>query len=536
MSDHFSVNRGGTSESGGAWPARPFTYDAKDTLFSALVAAMRRFGRHTPGQWEDMKPARYSYGDLIKITLALGRLGAKVTAPGEHVGVLMPNMAATVGLLVGLSATGRVPCMLNYTAGTDGMQNACHAAGVKTVITSREFLRKANIEDQALGLQNIRLLYLEDLRKRFTVLDKAWLMGYALWFPESAFPLGDPEAPAVVLFTSGSEGKPKGVVLSHRALLANVAQIMASLQIDQRDSIFNCLPVFHSFGLTAGTLLPMLTGAKLMLYVSPLHFKVIPELIREKRSTIVFGTSTFLMHYARNGQREDFRSLRFVVAGAEKLADHVRALWQDQFGIEIMEGYGATETAPVLSVNLPTAKRSGSVGRLLPGIEARVVGVPGIIEGGELHVRGPNLMSGYYRYESPGLLEPPASAAGRGWYNTGDVVNIDAQGFVQIVGRLKRFAKVAGEMISLEIVENIARTVSAEAMHAATSVADVSRGESIVLYTTDSDLTREQLSSAARGLGYPEIAVPRRIKVVESLPMLGTGKIDYVALKSLEAA
>jgi len=521
---------------GGAWPARPFRYAASDTLFTALVGAMRRFGRHTPGQWEDMKPARYSYGDVVKMTLALGRLTARVTTPGEHVGVLMPNMASGVALLIGLSAQGRVPCMLNYTAGTDGMQNACHAAGIETVITAREFIKKANIEDQVAGLKHIRLIYLEDLRRHFGPLDKLWLMAYALWFPERAMPAGNPEDPAVVLFTSGSEGKPKGVVLSHRALLANVAQIMASLRIDEHDSVFNCLPIFHSFGLTAGTLLPMLTGARLMLYVSPLHFKVIPELIREKRSTIVFGTSTFLMHYARNGSREDFRSLRFVVAGAEKLAEHVRALWQDQFGIEIMEGYGATETAPVLSVNLPDAKQSGSVGRLLPGIEARIVPVPGIVEGGELHVRGPNVMSGYYRYETPRRLEAPESSAGKGWYNTGDVVNIDTHGYVYIAGRLKRFAKVAGEMISLEMVENIARKVSAEAMHAATSVADISRGESIVLYTTDSDLTREQLTAAARGMGYPEIAVPRRIKVVESLPMLGTGKIDYVTLKTLETA
>lgn len=536
MSDSFSNDEQRSVTQGGAWPARPFSYDAKDTLFTALVAAMRRFGRHTPGQWEDMKPAMYSYGDLVKITLALGRLAAKVTAPGEHVGVLMPNMTATVGLLIGLSAHGRVPCMLNYTAGTDGMQNACHAAGIKTIITSREFLKKANIEDQALGLRNIELLYLEDLRKRFTPFDKLWLMGFALWFPEQAIPRVDPNAPAVVLFTSGSEGKPKGVVLSHRALLANVAQIMASLEIDQRDSVFNCLPVFHSFGLTAGTLLPLITGAKLMLYVSPLHFKVIPEMIREKRSTIVFGTSTFLLHYARHGTREDFRSLRYVVAGAEKLAEPVRAMWLDQFGIEIMEGYGATETAPVLSVNLPTAKQAGSVGRLLPGIEARVIPVPGITEGGELHVRGANVMSGYYRYDAPGRLEPPESEAGKGWYNTGDVVNIDPRGFVHIAGRLKRFAKVAGEMISLEVVESIARAVSAEAMHAATCVADISRGESIILYTTDSDLTREQLTSAARGMGYPEIAVPRRIRVVKTLPMLGTGKVDYVALKAIEAA
>lgn len=523
------------SGTGGAWPARPFTYDARDTLYTALVAAMRRFGRNTPGQWEDMKPAKYGYGDLVKMTLALGRLSAKVTRPGEHVGVLMPNMAATVGLLIGLSAHGRVPCMLNYTAGTEGMQNACHAAGIDTIITSREFLKKANIEDQALGLESVRLIYLEELRKQFTTLDKAWLMGYALWFPERALPRGDPEAPAVVLFTSGSEGKPKGVVLSHRALLANVAQIMASVRVDSRDLIFNCLPIFHSLGLTAGTLLPMLTGARLMLYVSPLHFKVIPEMIRARRGTILFGTSTFLMHYARHGHREDFRSLRFVVAGAEKLTEPVRAMWRGQFGIEIMEGYGATETAPVLSVNLPGANRAGSVGRLLPGIEARIVEIPGITEGGELHVRGPNVMSGYYRYEAPGRLEPPASEAGKGWYNTGDVVNIDAQGFVHIAGRLKRFAKVAGEMVSLELVENIARAVSTEAMHAATCVADISRGESIILFTTDSDLTREQLTATARGMGYPEIAVPRRIKVVKALPMLGTGKVDYVALKTIEA-
>ena len=535
MSDPFldSGNNGGV---GGAWPARPFEYIGRETLFSALVSAMRRFGRHTPGQWEDMKPAKYSYGELLKITLALGRLSDKVTEPGEHVGVLMPNMTASVGLLIGLSAFGRIPCMLNYTAGTDGLQNACHAAGIRKVITSREFLKKANIEDQALGLRNIELIYLEDLRAQFSKIDKLWLMGFALWFPNKAVPRADPEAPAVVLFTSGSEGKPKGVVLSHRALLANVAQILASVRVDQNDAIFNCLPIFHSLGLTAGTLLPMISGARLMLYVSPLHFKVIPEMIREKKSTILFGTSTFLHHYAQHGCTDDFQNLRFVVAGAEKLADSVRETWRQQFGIEVMEGYGATETAPVLSVNLPDANCRGSVGRILPGIELRVMPVPGISEGGELHVRGPNVMSGYYRYDAPRRLEPPHSEAGLGWHNTGDVVKVSPEGYLHIVGRLKRFAKVAGEMISLEVVEAIAHAASTQAMHAATCVADVSRGESIVLFTTDSDLTREQLSSAARGMGYPEIAVPRKIKVVGSLPLMGTGKVDYMALKRFSVA
>lgn len=501
-----------------------------DTLFAALVAAARRFGG-PPGQWEDMKPGTYSYRDLVKTTLALGRLASKVTAPGEHVGVLMPNIAATACLVVGLSAFARVPCMLNFTAGLGAMRSACRTARIDTVITSRAFLAKAGLEEQAAGLNDVNLLYLEDLRPRFNLLDKLWLMGYALWAPLRAVPKGDPEAPAVVLFTSGSEGKPKGVVLSHRALLANVGQVLATWDFGPQDTVLNALPMFHSFGLTAGTLLPMLAGARLVIYPSPLHFKVIPELVRDKRCTVLFGTSTFFQHYARNAEPGDLQSLRFAVAGAEKLTDAVRALWRDKHGIEILEGYGATETAPVLAVNTPEDNRPGTVGMLLPGVQARIMPVPGIPHGGELHVRCPNLMSGYYRPDAPGVLEPPASEAGAGWYNTGDIVDLDADGFLSIQGRLKRFAKVAGEMVSLEVVENLARNVSTEAMHAATCVADDTRGELIVLFTTDSELTRDQLAAAARGLGYPEIAIPRHIRVVPELPMLGTGKIDYLRLK-----
>lgn len=513
-------------------PPQAFEYHPGETLFSALVSATRQFGRNTPGQWEDQKPGEYSYGDVLKMTLALGRLAGKVTTPGEHVGVLMPNVTAAVGLMIGLSAFGRVPCMLNYTAGTEGMQSACQTAGVRTVLTSRLFLTKAGLLDQAEALRDVRLVYLEDLRRRFNLIDKAWLMGFALWLPLAAAPKGDPEAPAVVLFTSGSEGKPKGVVLSHRALLANVAQAMRIFPFGPSDTVLNALPIFHSLGLTAGTLIPLVSGARLVLYTSPLHFKAIPELVREKRCTVMFGTSTFLHHYARHAQADDFKTMKIVVAGAEKLADSVRKTWRERFGIDILEGYGVTETAPVLAVNLPGDNRPGTVGRLIPGVEAKLIPVPGIECGGELHVRGPNLMSGYYRHDAPGVLEPPNSAAGAGWHNTGDVVELDADGFVVIQGRLKRFAKVAGEMVSLEVVEAIARAASAEAMHAATCISDASRGELIVLFTTDPDLTREQLAAAARSLGYPEIALPKRIRVVENLPLLGTGKIDYMCLKT----
>lgn len=503
------------------------------TLFTALVAASRQFGRSVPGRWEDQKPGSYSYGDVLKMTLALGRLTSKVTAPGEHVGVLMPNMASTMGLMIGLSAFGRVPCMLNFTAGTEGMQNACHAAGVRTVITSKLFLKKAGLEETVRAMQKVSILYLEDMRDDFGLLDKIWLMGFALWFPLAAVPKGDSEAPAVVIFTSGSEGKSKGVVLSHRALLANVDQIMNFLPIGPEDKVFNCLPVFHSFGLTAGTLLPMLSGARLVLYPSPLHFKEIPKLIAEKQATALFGSSTFLSHYARNAGPDDLKSLKYVVAGAEKLAEPVRHTWKEKFGVDILEGYGATETAPVLSVNRPHDNRPGTVGRLLPGIETRILPVEGIERGGELHVRAPNLLSGYYHHDNPGVLSPPWSHLGEGWYDLGDVVEMDEDGYLCILGRLKRFAKVAGEMISLEVVEALARMASGEAMHAATCIPDPGRGESIVLFTTDASLTRDQLAQTAKEQGIPEIALPRRLRVVESLPVLGTGKVDYVRLKTL---
>lgn len=514
-----------------AWPAQPFEFHSHDTLFSALLKAMHKHGRGNREQIEDMRPGRYGYGDLLKIGLALGRLASKISEPGEHVGVFMPNMVSTVGLIFGLTAFRRVPCMLNYTSGPEVTQNACETACIRTVLTSREFLAKANLGDTLQGLKGVRVVYLEDLRRQFGLADKLWLMGFALWWPSLAVPKGDPEAPAVVLFTSGTEGRPKGVVLSHRAILANIAQIRLAFPFTEQDRFLNVLPIFHSFGLTAGTLLPLIAGCPLLLYTSPLHYKNIVELIGRHRSTVIFGTSTFLNQYARQAVPENLRSLKYVIAGAEKLAESVRTLWREKFGLEIFEGYGATEMAPVLSVNLPGANHPGTVGTLLPGVEARLVAVPGIASGGELHVRGPNLMSGYYRYEAPGVLEPAHSCLGAGWHNMGDVVEIDPEGYVGIVGRLKRFAKVAGEMVCLEMTEAIARAASGEAMHAALNVPDAGRGEAIVLFTTDSALTREQLAAAARGLGYPELALPRRIQVVEGLPVLGSGKVDYIRLR-----
>lgn len=512
-----------------------FRSEPKQTLFLSMLDAMEIHGRKHRFI-EDLKQVEHSYQDVLKMSLALGKITTKVADEGETVGVLLPNLVATLGLVVGMTAFKRVPAMLNYTAGIDGMQSACGVARIRTIITSRQFLETAKITSQVASLQDVRVLYLEDLKSLFTIADKLWLIAYAMRFPKLANEAIDPESPAIVLFTSGSEGKPKGVVHSHRSLLSNIAQIRSVIDFSVDDKFMNALPIFHSFGLTAGALLPLLTGTKLFLYPSPLHYRVIPEVIYDRGCSVLFGTSTFLGNYARFAHPYDFYRLRYVVAGAEKLSDAVRNTWFEKFGIRILEGYGATETAPVISVNTPMAYRSGTVGIALPGIETALVPVPGIEGGGQLHVKGPNVMLGYYKSERPGVIEAPQSECGEGWYNTGDIVEIDDDGFIRIKGRVKRFAKIAGEMVSLEVVEKIALTASPEHQHAASTQPDAQKGEAIVLFTTDPHLDREALQEAARSLGSPELAVPRKIARIDALPLLGTGKIDYVTIKKMAEA
>ncbi len=514
-----------------------FAARSPQTLWQAYLSTMDSYGRNAP-LMEDVKASKYSYGKIASMALALGRMSAKHSHEGDAVGLLLPNLAATVAMLLGVGAHRRVPAMLNYSAGPDGIAAACHAAQIKTVITSRAFIQQAKLEPLIAGLSQQQVLYLEDLQVSFNWADKFWLLVTARGWPHRALPANaGPEEAAVILFTSGSEGKPKGVVLSHRALLANVAQIQSVFDLTAADKILNVLPVFHAFGLTGGVLLPMLTGAQVFLHVSPLHYKLVPEIAYDRNCTMLFGTSTFLANYGKFAHPYDFHKMRYVIAGAEKLADPVRLLWYEKFGIRILEGYGATEAAPVLAVNTPMAYRTGSVGQLLPDIEARLIAVPGVERGGLLHVRGPNLMSGYLRFDTPGVLErPTADELGAGWYNTGDIVDIDSEGFVTILGRLKRFAKIAGEMVSLETVEAIARVASPSHSHAATNLPDAQRGEQIVLLTTDTAITREALQTAAKSSGFPDLAVPRRLIQVDAIPLLGTGKTDYVGVKKVAEA
>ena len=493
-------------------------------LFGAFVDAAALHGRRTRIV-EDARRQPETYAQLLKTALALGRLLSRETAAGETVGVLMPNISTTLGLVLGLAAYGRTAAMLNYSAGLSVMHDASVAAGVRTVITSRQFLTIIRLSGVVDVFKDVRILYVEDLRAQLTLADKCWLIGYALWFPRAAVPAVDPRQSAVVVYTSGSEGLPKAVVLSHAAILANMMQVRAVIDFGPDDKYFSALPLYHTFGLVACALMPLLAGARLFLYVSPLRYRAIPELVYLSGATCLFGTSTFLGHYARQAHPGDFQSVRKVICGGEKLNDAVAALWVEKFGLRIFEGYGASECGPAMALNTPLAYKSGSVGRFLPGIEYRIVPVPGIATGGALHVRGPNLMSGYLHYESPGILIPPQSAMGPGWHDTGDVVEIDADGFVTIVGRVRRFAKIAGEMVSLDLIERIAAFVSPLHRHAANIDHLPGHGESTVLFTTDATLDRARLARAARELGASELAAARRIVVVNDLPLPGNGKI-----------
>jgi acyl-[acyl-carrier-protein]-phospholipid O-acyltransferase/long-chain-fatty-acid--[acyl-carrier-protein] ligase len=396
------------------------------------------------------------------------------------------------------------------------------------VITSRKFVEAATLENVVQDFQNLNVVYLEDLRADFGVLDRAWLIGYALQAPRSVMESSAHDQPAIILFTSGSEGKPKGVVHSSKSILANVAQVSSVLDLNPTDKMMMVLPLFHSFGFT-GSFISMLNGIKINIFPSPLQYKVIPEIIYDRGCSVFFATSTFLANYAKYAHPYDFYKLRIVLAGAEKLNEEVRKIYSEKFGIRILEAYGTTECAPGVSINTPMANLNGSVGQLLPGIEHKLETVPGIETGGLLHVRGENIMMGYYLYDNPGVLQPPAD----GWYNTGDIVDVDTQGFVHIKGRVKRFAKVAGEMVSLEVVEHIANTAAPEQKNAASTQVDAQRGENIILFTTDKKLKREDLQIVAKNLGLPEIAVARKIIQLEEIPILGTGKTDYVTLKQM---
>lgn len=495
------------------------------TLFEALGHAYR--DRDTGKVIvEDALGTKLTYRKLILGAQVLSRKLESGTAVDENVGVLLPNSAGVAVVFMALQNIGRVPAMLNFSAGPVNVLAAMKAAQVKTVLTSKAFIEKGKLDRLMAAISaEVRVVYLEDVRASISTADKikGLLAGTV---PRVTRQANDP---AVVLFTSGSEGTPKGVVLSHRNILANAAQAVARVDANANDKVFNVLPVFHSFGLTGGMMMPLLAGIPIYMYPSPLHYRIVPELIYQTGATILFGTDTFLTGYARSAHAYDFRTLRLVIAGAEAVKDRTRQVFMERYGIRILEGYGVTETAPVLAMNTPMANRPGTVGRLSPLMESRLEPVPGIEEGGRLSVRGPNVMLGYLRAENPGVLEPLAE----GWHDTGDIVAIDAAGFITIKGRAKRFAKIAGEMVSLSAVESIATTLWPQAASVAVSIPDPRKGERIVLLTTEKGAERSAMLGQAKTIGASELTVPAAILVVDKVPLLGTGKTDYVTATTM---
>jgi len=475
---------------------------------------------------EDPVAGKLSYRRLLVGARVLAGKFLPLAGEGEAVGVMLPNANAAAATLLGVMSAGRVPALINFTAGAANILASCAAAEVRTIITSRGFVERARLDALAGTLAaTIRMIYLEDLRERVSLFDKirALLRYRRALVPRNA------DDPAAILFTSGSEGTPKGVVLSHRNMLCNAAQAAARIDFGRTDKVFNTLPVFHSFGLTVGLVLPLVSGVPVFLYPSPLHYRVVPELVYGANATILFGTDTFLSGYGRAAHPYDFRSVRYVLAGAEPVKETTRRLWAEKFGLRILEGYGVTETAPALALNTPMFNRFGTVGRLLPGIEARLDPVEGIDEGGRLYVRGPNVMLGYLKADRPGMLVPPEE----GWHDTGDIVAIDRDGFVTIKGRAKRFAKIGGEMISLAAVESLASELWPESQSAVVTEPDPRRGERLVLVTEKEGATRAAFQGYAKARGASDLMAPAEVMIVDKLPLLGSGKADLVGVAQL---
>lgn len=475
---------------------------------------------------EDPITGPLSYGKLLTGTNILARKFRRDFSNDTYIGLMLPNANGVIVSVLALMSAGKVPAMLNFTAGPASVLSACKTASVKKVITSRAFVEQGKLEDIIEELsKEIEIIWIDDIRQTISFLDK--LIG--LISRTKPLVRRKVDHQAVVLFTSGSEGTPKGVVLTHRNILSNAAQASARIDFTPSDRVFNILPVFHSFGLTAGTILPIISGVPVYFYPTPLHYRIIPELVYGSNASIIFATDTFLNGYARMAHPYDFRSVRYCFAGAEPVKPSTRSLYMDRFGLRILEGYGVTETSPVISINTPMFNKANSVGKLLPGMETKLEPVPGVDEGGRLHVKGPNVMAGYFMSDQPGVLQPPEG----GWHDTGDIVHIDEDGFISIKGRAKRFAKIGGEMVSLAAVEAHAGELWPTHLTAVSAVKDERKGEKLIMITDNPQASRADFLKHIKSTGAQDLMVPAEVLIVDKMPVLGTGKIDFVGVNNL---
>ena len=515
------------------YPTVPFKAErARTDIFSAILRARREFGSKKIAII-DGDGRELSYNDVVRSAFALGSALGQHVKKGEHVGIMLPTGAGAVLGFLATLVSGAVPSMLNFTAGSANLKAALHTGQITKIIIAHKFVEQGNLEALVADLSDsAEMIYLEDIRDGLKFTDKMkGALGPMLPGMFRASP--DYRKAGVILFTSGTEGAPKGVVLSHQNIIANVDQVRDKIGLSpEKDIVFNPLPTFHCFGLTVGAILPMLAGVKAVFHPSPLQPREIAKRIGQTGSTILLATDTFISQYTRAGDAGDMDSVRLAVCGAERVRDETRLLVRKKFNIEILEGYGATEASPVVAANRPDMNKPGTVGQLMAGMEHRLEPVEGIHEGGRLSIRGPNIMLGYMKSDNPGVIEPLPG----GWHDTGDIVVLDEDNCIRIKGRVKRFAKIAGEMVSLAVVENCASAVWPDHMHAAASIPDPRKGEQIVLLTTCPDANRSDLLAWAQSHGVSELSVPKKVTRVEDIPVLGTGKVDYGGVNRLVAA
>ena len=501
------------------------------TLPEAIVATARSRPNHYV--IEDITQRMSFRRVLAGAFLLADRLDAVLPPEEKRIGVLLPNVNATPVTLLSLWSRGRIPALLNYTTGATTMVACAQLAGLKHVITSRMFIERARLKLEPLTEAGVDLIYIEDLRAEITSLSRLAGLLRAGLAPHSVLRnIASPENTAAILFTSGSEGMPKGVELTHGNILANIRQMLSVCDLQDWDRFFNALPTFHSFGLTIGTLMPLVRGCAVVFYPSPLHYRVVPTAFYHRDCTIMLATNTFLNGYARKAHAMDFRSLRYMFAGAEKLQQATAHTWAQRFGVRVLEGYGATECSPCVSVNTPLAPKFGSGGKMMPGMEWKLEHVEGVAEGGRLFVRGPNIMRGY--------LNADANAhflALHGWYDTGDIAVVDEENFVFILGRLKRFAKISGEMVSLTAVEDaLAGAFPQYGMRCQVAVVsrpDADKGEILIAASNEPKLQLDEIRAAIRAKGLPNLCVPREVRFVKEIPKLGTGKVNHRELEKM---
>ena len=505
-------------------------FGAKDVL-----TAVSDMARLMPGKvvLEDVRGQGLTYRKILVgarlLSLELDKL---VPRAEGRVGVLLPNVSTTPVLLLAIWKLGKTPALLNFSTGTPMMITCSELAGLKVIVSSRAFVERAKLQIEPFKAAGIQIVFLEDIRARISAAQKLVTLLAQTIYPGLRSKSLYGEKAAVVLFTSGSEGVPKGVELTHRNILANIRQMLAVTDLQDKDRVFNCLPLFHSFGLTVGTLLALVRGMYVFVYPSPLHYRVVPSAFYDRYCTVFLSTNTFLNGYGRKAHPYDFRSLRYLFAAAEKLQEATATLWSQRFGVRILEGYGATECAPCVAVNTPLEPKYGTVGKIMPGMEYRLEPVEGVEQGGRLFVRGPNLMAGYLNADANAKFKEL-----NGWYDTGDIVSVDADGYFSIRGRLKRFAKVSGEMVSLTAVEDaLAGAFPQYGLRCEVAIVsrlDEEKGEALVAIANEPKLTIDEIRSAIKAKGLTNLCVPREIKVVREIPKLGTGKVNHRELQKM---